>query len=208
MSRVDVLKSLLRSTAVSAAEGVRKLPISAAVQRLLSEAALGRAPITDAQLTAEAARVAGVTAATVRTDTERVRLHATFEDGSDVAFALRPAGVMFAPGGAKEVSFTVEPPEAADAGRARDLIGSIGSAVARRLWAPVLARAPRAPGSAPVSRQGARLYMDLRSVPEVRWGLGRRVPATVIEALSLKAIELEEAKLVLSITVPALEQMR
>jgi hypothetical protein len=205
LSQLDVLKSLLRSSARSASAGLRSLPLAVTVQRLLSEAALGRATISDAQLTAAVARVPQVTAATVSSGHDRLRVDASFDDGRQLALALIPAGIAFAPGGAKEISFAVEPSEAALDPRSREVLAAIAGEIARSLWRAVLGRAPRSEQGGTVSYEDGHLVVDLRSVPEVRWAANQRLPAAVIEAIRPRAIEIHEGRLTL---VLALDRLR
>jgi hypothetical protein len=201
MSQLDVLRSLLRSTARSATAGLRGLPVTAALQRLISEAGFSRVVISDAELTRAVARVAHATAATVSSGHGRVRIDASFDDGKQLAIALRPAGLAFAPGGAKELSFELEPASAALDPRSHEVLAAIAGQIARGLWRPALTRAPRSEHGAAVSREGAELVVDLRSVPEVRWALGQRLPAAIIEALKPGALQVRTGRLVLAISL-------
>jgi hypothetical protein len=205
-SRSDVLKSLLRSTARTAIDSVMSSKVGSNVQRLLTETSFSRVAIADAQLTAAVARVAHVAAATVSVGQDRVRVDVSFEDGKQLLMALRPDGMVFAPGGAKELAFTVEPEHAAAQGSSRDVIAAIAGEIARALWRPALTRAPRLPDhGAHVSHEGNRWIVDLRSVPEVRWALRQRLPALLIEAIRARGLELGDGRLVLTL---AIEGMR
>lgn len=182
-SRADVLKSLLRSTARSAVSAVKELPLTATVQRVVADAQLGRTAISDAQLTAAVARVPHVAAATVSVAHDCLRVDVVFEDGKQLLMAARPDGMAFAPGGAKELAFRVEPESAASQPGGFDVIAAIAGEIARGLWRPALTRAPRGGHGGFVSHLGGRLIVDLRSVPEVRWALRQRIPALLIEAI-------------------------
>jgi hypothetical protein len=204
-SRSDVFKSLLRSTARSAIDSVMGLKVASNVQRVLAETSFSRIAIQDAQLTAAVARVANVAAATVSVGQDRVRVDVSFDDGKQLLMALRPDGMVFAPGGAKELAFTVEPEQAAAQSSSRDVIAAIAGEIARALWRPALTRAPRSDHGALVSHDGCRLIVDLRSVPEVRWALRQRLPAVLVEAIRARTLELREGRLVLTL---AIEGMR
>ena len=203
-SRSDVLKSLLRSTARSAASRVMQLKVAANVQRVLSEASLSRTAIAGAQLTAAVARVPHVAAATVSVGQDRMRVDVSFEDGKQLLMALLPDGVAFAPGGAKELAFRVDPEQAASAPGTRDVLSAIAGEIARALWRPALARAPRSDHGAFVSYDAGRLIVDLRSVPEVRWALRQRLPALMIEAIRARALHTSEGRLVLALAIEGL----
>ena len=108
-SQSDVLKSLLRSTALSALARVKASPVTAAVKSKLAEVSFGRIVIADEQLTSAVARVARVSEATVRSGHGLLRIDVRFEDGRALLMALRPDGIAFAPFGPKELAFAVEP---------------------------------------------------------------------------------------------------
>jgi hypothetical protein len=203
-SRSDVFKSLLRSTARVAVERVKQLKVAADVQRVLSEASLSRAAIPDAQLTAAVARVPHVAAATVSVGHDRMRVDVSFEDGKQLLMALWPDGMAFAPGGAKELAFRVEPEQAASQPGCLDVLSAIAGEIARTLWRPALARAPRSDHGAFVSQDGGRLIVDLRSVPEVRWALRQRLPALMIEAIRARGLEIRDGRLLLALAIEGL----
>jgi hypothetical protein len=201
MGRIDVVSSLLRSTARSAASSLRSTQFAGALRRALSELAIGRVVVRDDQLTRAVGRVPGVAAATVSCAHSRVRIDLSFEDGTQLLMALRPAGVAFAPGGAKELSFLVEPPQCAQDLRSRDVLAAIAAEIARSLWRPILARAPHSEHSALVTADDAHLFVDLRSVPEVRWAQSQRLLASVIEALRPRTIDAEPGRLTLMLAL-------
>jgi hypothetical protein len=203
-SRTDVLKSLLRSTARSALSAVKELPIAASVQRAVQDASLSRVVIRDAQLTAAVARVPQVAAATVSVAHDRLRVDVGFEDGRALQMAIRPDGMAFAPGGAKELGFRVDPPAAAQRQGSHEVIWAVAAEIARALWRPALARAPRGGPGGYVSDYDGRLVVDLRSVPEVRWAMRQRIPSILIEAIKPRAIELHDGRLLVTIAIEGL----
>jgi hypothetical protein len=204
MSQLDVLKSLLRSGARSAQSSLRSLPLAVAVQRAVSDLGFNRVTIGDAGLTRAVTRVAEIAAVTVSSGQGRLRIDATFDDGSRLAFALLPAGMAFAPGGAKELSFTVEPSAASRDPRSREVVAAVAGEIARTLWRPALSRAPRSDQGASVSCHDDTLVVDLRSVPEVRWALRQRLPALLIEAIKPRALEIDNARIVLTLALDRL----
>jgi len=200
MSRLDVVKSLLRSTVRSAASGLQSTKVAETVQRVMREAGLGQGAISDARLTQAVARVPGVVAATVSSASDRVRVDATFDDGERLALSLRPASIHFATGGAKEVGFELARREGMFESRILEIAGAISAEIARGLWRAALTRAPRSDQGALASRDGERVIVDLRSVPEVRWALRQRLPAAMIEALALRSLETEPGRLLLRLS--------
>jgi hypothetical protein len=199
MSKLDVVSSLLRSSARSAAARVSNTQLGTALRRTLSELAPGRLAIRDDQLTRAVAQVHGVSAATVSSSHGRMRFHLSFDDASQLLMSLVPCGMAFAPAGAKELFFAIEPPEAARDHRSRDVVSAIAGEIARALWKPVLARAPQSEHGAFVTADNDRLVVDLRTVPEVRWALAQRMPRLVIEALRPRALEAYDGRVMLQL---------
>ena len=195
MSKLDVVSSILRSSARSAAASLSGTQLGAALRRALSEMSPGRVAVGDDQLTRAVARVHGVAAATVSSANGRMRFHLGFDDGSQLLMSLVPSGMAFAPGGAKELFFTVEPPEAAQDHRSHDVLAAVASEVAKILWRAVLLRAPQSDHGAFVTADSDRLVVDLRTVPQVRWALSQRLPKALIEALRPRALEAHDGKL-------------
>ena len=194
MARLDFLKSLARSAARSASDRLGASDLAEILRRRLGALSLLQTTLDDAQLTRAVGRSAGVAAATVQIDSGRLRVQVTDDAGRDTSMTLRPGNVSFAPHGAKEVSFAVEPPELADGALAVDIVGAIAAEVARTLWGPFLAGARRSSArrhthSAFVHRAGATLTADLRTVPEVRAILSQRLPAALLDALRLEGLQ-------------------
>jgi hypothetical protein len=125
----------------------------------------------------------------------------SLDNGKQLLLALWPDGMAFAPSGAKELAFRIEPDAAAAHPASREVVAAIASEIARALWRPALARAPRFDHGAFVSDSDGRLIVDLRSVPEVRWALRQRLPAILIEAIRARAIELRDGELVLALAI-------
>ncbi|MDD9944267.1 MAG: hypothetical protein OXU20_24705 [Myxococcales bacterium] len=193
MARFDFLKSLARSAARSASGRLGATQLTEHLRRRVEKLSLLQTSLSDAQLTRAVGRSMGVAAATVRIDGGGVRVQVTDEAGRDTSMTLWPGKVSFAPQGAKEVSFSVEPPELAERSVAIDIVGAIAGEVARTLWGPFLAGAQRRGNrrnshATFVHRAGPLLTADLRSVPEVRAVLGQRLPATLLDALRLEAL--------------------
>lgn len=206
MSRFDVFRSLLRSTVLSAEQGLANLPGADAVKRLIEQAAhgLGRVVVRDEQLTAAVARGGDVSEATVSSGRGCVRVDVTFNDGELLRMSLWPDGTAFAPLGAKELSFRVEPDDLAQRTRSRDVIGAIAGEIARTLWKPALARAPHSREPALVSSDRGRMIVDLRSVPEVRWAMRQRVYSAFVELLRPRTIEVGDGCLTLLLALEGL----
>ena len=198
MSRIDVMKSLLRSAAQGAESRIGQLTRTGALRRLVDELATGRNFIADAQLTAAIARLPNATAATVHTLPDGVRIDVAFDDGQDLKLRMQPDGVTFASHGAKELRFRVSPLSAATDARAADALTAIAGEVARALWGPLLPPPEARLALTPVHRDADLLFIDLRGLPAVRAALGQRLRAVGMETISLLAISAEQGGLRLS----------
>lgn len=196
MGRLDVLKSLLRSTALGAVDKLKNAEATAAARELIAQAGMMRARIDEAALTAAVARADNATAATVRAQDGRLLIDASF-DGSEqpLRIAVWPANVSFAPLGAKEVAFAVEPAEALRDPRARDVCGALATEIAHALWRSVIGPALPDDSRAFVSREGETLVADLRSVSAVRRNQAKKLAATFIEAIKPQRIDIAPGEL-------------
>jgi hypothetical protein len=192
MSRLDVMKSLVRSAAASAGALGRAIE---PLRKRVVELGQRRLTLPDYQLTAALARIPDVTAVTVSTRHGQLRVDASFRDGSTLLVHFIPVNVAFAPRGAKEWSLRTEPESAAYDARCTDIVAALASEVARKLWGPFL-RGREAVGRGPLAhRDGTTLVVDLRSVPEVRSALGQPLLAAAIEAFGLRSISADEGGL-------------
>src|ERR1700754_1620889 len=99
MSRIDVMKSLVRSAA-SSAGGLSRVWMHAPLRKRLIDLVQRRLILRDSQLTAAVARVADVSAATVSSRSGQLRVDASFRDGTNLLVHLTPLNTAFAPRGA------------------------------------------------------------------------------------------------------------
>jgi len=190
MSRLDVLKSLLRSAAQGATFSLGRIGVGGiSLRKRLTALAFRRMVLSDSQLTAAVARVPEVAAATVSSSGGRMRVDASFSDGRSLLVTLTPIGAAFAPRGAKELSMRAEPESAALNPRCGDIFAAIATEVAHALWGPFLRRQGETGRRALAHRHGNVLVVDLRSVPAVRLALAQPITASAIEALALRSVE-------------------
>ena len=134
-----------------------------------------------------------------------MRVHASTTDGALVQVELVPRHVRFAPQGAKELVFGVQPPEALRDHRVSDLAGVLGASIAHALWGLWLRRGSSEVGAAIVDREGDdALRIDLRTTPAVRAHHGQGPTAMLLEVLSLGRVEARDGALVLEIALPDL----
>jgi hypothetical protein len=188
MSRLDVLKSLLRSAATEAGGRIERLTHTGPLRKVIDQLATGNKLITDAQLTAALARMPGATATTVRSSAGGLYVDAGFTDGEELRVQLLPEGVTFAPHGAKEIRVRVSPPSAAVSSHASDALVEIGQEIARVLWGPFLPPQQAQATFTAVQRDGDVLILDLRSLPAVRAALSQRLRAMAMEAVTLQGL--------------------
>lgn len=202
--RVDLLKSLLRAAASRAGSELRRVAPLGAVRRALADALAQRAAIGDDTLTAAVAHADGVRAASVTARGGAIQFDVVFADARQLAAALVPLEPRFAPRGAKELRFRVEPPEAARDPRVAGVAAAVAGAVARALWGVLVAGRDDA-GAAIVDREGDELRVDLRTVPAVRRRVESRAPlGAVIDVMGLGALRAEDGRLTLELSLPQL----
>lgn len=201
MSRIDVLKSLLRAGADRAQRELDRVGPLALVKRIVKEVRDQRVALPDRLLTSAVAHGRGVRDASVSARRGAIRIDVAYDDGS-VSCALVPLSVHFAPQGAKEIIFRVEPPELSSDHRVRAATGSIATAIAEGVWAFAVGR-ETATGEAIVDREGdSCVRVDLRSVPSMRRLKG---PAAVaVELLAIEGLEVDEGTLYARLRLPAL----
>ncbi|MET0387970.1 MAG: hypothetical protein ABW321_18505 [Polyangiales bacterium] len=205
-SSLDVVRSLLRSAAKGASSQLARIGGNGSLRERLMAFAWRKLLLTDGKLTATVARVPDVAAATVSTSTGRLRIDASFHDGSNLLVTLTPLRCAFAPRGAKELSVRAEPESAALNPRSADIFAAIATEVAHALWGPFLQR--RSGGRpALAQRHGDVLVVDLRSVPAVRSAMTQPLMASAIEALGLRTVEVAPGGLKLVPSVPGFEML-
>ena len=205
MSRIDVMKSLLRSALQSTTEQLKRLNLPEPMRRALTDALARSLTLREARLTAAVGRLPALYAATVCVKPGTIKIDASLNDGSELKACLVPLGIAFAPGGAKDLSFRVQPPEAAAERAVCDAVGAIAAELAQAIWGPLLAL-NRGDGEAWafVEREGDILRADLRTVPAVRAAMARSPIAMVMEALIANALVAEHGQLRVTLSLPGM----
>ena len=204
MSRIDVMKILLRSAARAVSERARRLDLPATVRQALQDALARRVLLRDAQLTQAAGCAPRIAAITVCSKPEGLQIDASLVDGGELRAILVPLGAAFAPGGAKDISFRVLPAEAAEQRALMDVVCAITSLLARAVWGPFM---PPDCGTSPwaaVECDGDVMRVDLRTVPAVRAAMGRSPMNMVVDMLSIGEIRAEPGALHLTLALPEL----
>jgi hypothetical protein len=203
--RFDLLRSLVRAGAEGAGQGLRRLTGADSLRRALEDVRNKRAVLGDDALTAALAHAPGVQAASATVRQDALELDASFRDGSHVQFRLVPLGARFAPRGAKEVLFRVEPQELARDRRVSDLVSAVAGALAHAVWVALLPHPGSDVSGAIVERDGEdSLRVDLRTVPSVRRMSTRGPRGTLFEAIEVKGLHAEPGRLGIEIRLPEL----
>jgi hypothetical protein len=199
--RSDFVRSLVRGLAEGAGKRLG-IPL-ANLSRLLKEAIAQASSVSDRQIAKALTRIPEVREASAVCRDERIWIDATFQDGENIKVSVLPLQPRFAPRGAKELSFHVEPEQLAGRAQVRDLVGAIAALVAHSLWAPFFGRLLNPSFDAIAERDGAHVRVDLRSVPAVRTahqkGLGQ-----LFDMLELSSLSVSEGALRLHVKLPPL----
>jgi hypothetical protein len=199
--RLDSLKSLLHRAAKAGTEGLTRVPAVAGARALVAELRQRRASLPEAALSRVIAHAPGVRTCMVAVSGERIRVELGCDDGANLSLSIAPVSARFAPRGAKELLFELDPPERLDDSRARDVVGALAAAIARALWGPLLGPA-REGEYALVEREGARLRADLRTIPAVRAALESGPLAPAFDVIGIEGFALEDRALRVRIALP------
>ena len=199
--RLDILRSLVRAAADRAVDRLSGTRLASATKQILERLTQQRWRLSDEALTTAAAHAEGVDSAMVVCQAGKMFVDASMTSGKEVQFSLSPRSVRFAPRGAKEISFDVEPPDAHDT----SIVGALAACIAKATW-PMIAPADSVDvGGAIVEREAAgRLLVDLRSVPAVRRFASTQTAAMVFDLLELESIRVEPGALALKLKLPQL----
>jgi hypothetical protein len=204
VSRKDVIRSLFRSAVNTVAEPLKRISLPDELQQRIKDILKLRIAVRDQQLTAAAARAPGVAAVTVSVTEGRIRVDASLKDDRQLVLSLIPIASTFAPRGAKELLFSIEPLAAGRDSCALELVGALAGEIARAIWGPFLPRELASGYPAFVEHDGDLLRVDLRTVPELRAALRQRGAAMVIDLLEAKALVAQPGALRISLAIPQL----
>ena len=199
--RFDVLKSLFREAATGARDRILGAGPIARAREAFKEIARQRAMVPDADLTNAIAHAYGVRSASATARDGAVRVDVMFEDGDHLAASFIPLGARFAPRGAKEILFRVEPPERAVGPKAAEVAAALAGAVARGLYRGLL-RVEEGTQGAIVDRDDDVLRIDLRTVPAVRKMAGRGAIAMLMDVMEVRSIRADDGILSIDLKLP------
>lgn len=196
----DIFKSMVRSAASDVFDRVRNAGVTKAVVQAVGDLRTQRSRIGAKELSAACAEIRGVGSITIGFVAGKLDIYIERDGASEAtaAFQLEPASIRFAPRGAKEISFSVYPAEAASGPLTSDVVGCIAAEIASRVWS----FAPgKLSGAAFADRHGERLSIDLRDTPTGRSLRGS--PFEILaEAIELRALQVESDALVVQIGLP------
>ena len=199
--RFDVVRSWIRAAADRAIERAKDTKVAAAAMQALERITQQRWRLSDEALTAAAAHAEGVDSAMVACRAGRLYVDASMTNGNEVQFSLTPRAVRFAPRGAKEISFDVDPPGAHET----SIVGALAGCIARATWPMIAPGHTVDVGGAIVERESpGRLRVDLRSVPAVRRFASSQAAAMIFDVLELESIRVEPGALALKLKLPQL----
>lgn len=199
--RFDILRSWVRAAADRARDRAAGTRLASVTRKTLERLTQQLWHLTDDTLTAAAAHADGVESAMVVCKRGRIFVDASLKGGREVQFSIAPRGVRFAPRGAKEISFDVEPPGVFD----HSIVGAIAASIARATWPMILPPDTRDVGCAIVERESDdRVRVDLRTVPAVRRFASRGTAAMIFDVLELESIRVEPGALALKLKLPQL----
>jgi hypothetical protein len=199
--RFDILRSWVRVAADRAIDRLTGTKLASATKQIVERLTQQRWRLSDETLTAAAAHADGVDSAMVSCRSGKMFVDASMTSGKEVQFSLAPHAVRFAPRGAKEISFDVEPPGAHDT----SVVGALAACIAKATWPMIAPSDSIDVGGAIVERETAgRLRVDLRSVPAVRRFASNQTAAMVFDMLELESMRVEPGALALKLKLPQL----
>ena len=199
--RFDILRSWVRLAADRAVVRITGTKVASATRQILERLTQQRWRLSDELLTSAAAHADGVDSAMVACHSGRMFVDASMANGKEVQFSLTPRSVRFAPRGAKEISFDVEPPDAHDT----SIVGALAGCIAKATWPMIAAGDPNDFGGAIVERETpGRLLVDLRSVPAVRRFASTQTAAMIFDVLELESVRVEPGALAIKLKLPQL----
>ena len=202
VSRIDILRSLLRAGADRAAQELDRRGPMSTLRRALREIRQQQVTIEERQLTSAVAHCAEVRSASVSCRRGTIHIDATYENEA-LSCALEPIAARFAAQGAKELVFRVHPAEAARDSRSRQVTAAIAECVAHSAWAFSLGETPQATGTTIVDRDGTDcVRVDLRNIPAVRSLKGPS--AMVVEIFAIDQLEVGNGTLTVKLRLPPL----
>jgi len=201
--RFDIVRSWVRAAVDRTVDRVAGTKTASVTRQFVERLTQHRWRLSDEALTSAAAHADGVDSAMVACRSGRMFVDASMSNGREVQFSLAPRSVRFAPRGAKEISFDVEPPDAHDA----SIVSALAGCIAKATWPMIAPTGSIDVGGAIVERENpGRLRVDLRSVPAVRRFASTQTASMIFDVLELESLRVEPGALALKLKLPQLTQ--
>ncbi|MFW6051560.1 MAG: hypothetical protein ACODAU_10315 [Myxococcota bacterium] len=204
--RIDVVRSWVRSAAEGAGQGLRRVLPWHSFRRFLGDLRQRRVLVPASRIGAALAHTPGVRSLSVTPRDGRLWVDASYDTEGDLQIALAPVAVRFAPRGAKEVVFRVEPAQGPPDRRVAELVSSLAGVLAHDLYRPGLPGGePPDPSGAIVEREGSdRLRVDLRTVPAVRSARDSAALSVLLEVFRVRGMRIDAVGLRVEIELPTM----
>ena len=203
MSRFDIMRSWVRAAADLATDALLQSAPMSNLRQAFDQLRGQQASIDDQALGAAVAHADNVVEATVSCRNRKIYVDATTSTGADVQFSLRPTPARFAPRGAKEIGFEVEPTESLTA--AMPIVAVLAGLLAKSVWPMFFVSDDSTHAVGVVDRDGSgRVRVDLRSVPPVRKAMSSSALGMVAEVLEIERLVVETGRLLVKLKVPQL----
>lgn len=194
---------MVRGFAEGASRRVESLRPLRSLAKLVDDFQRAASSIPDSAISKGLARTEGIREVGAVCRDGRIWIDAVSESGESFKLSIAPLPPRFAPRGAKELAFEVQPPEASERALARELVGVVAAMVAHTLWAPLLGRTDSSALSAIAERDDAAVRVDLRSVPAVKQAQARGLGA-MFDVLELRYLRVDDGRLSMSLKLPGL----
>jgi hypothetical protein len=202
VSQIDRLRSLVRK----AGDRLGGTPWRA-VRQFVAEATRGQVRVAGRDVTRAVAHAPSVNAASVACDAGCIRVDVMLAEGSPLSASFVPLAPRFAPRGAKEITFRIEPADAARHPAVPAVAAALAATIARGLWGMLMP-----PGDEPalpiVDREDDLVRVDLRTLPAVRALLAQGKLGVMTDLLELGAVEPRDGELRLRLKMPAVGRPR
>lgn len=200
--RLDELRSLVRLFADRASERVREMPITKNVRRLVTDLQKQRSSVRDEALSSAVTQIAEAESGTATARRGAIHIDLAFTDGRRLVASLEPLAPRFAPRGAKEISFRVEPESAAFDGRLQDAAAAIAAVIGKTLYGMVMPAASFTANGGIVDRDADVLRIDLRNLPALRRAQSGPF-GVLLDVFELESLVAEDGELALRLKMPS-----
>lgn len=202
----DLVRSFVRAATEGVVKNASRIGGLDRIRSGIDDLTKQRISLRASTLTSVVAHLPGVSSASVTVSDGAIHIDVAFDDdGAFLQARLVPTRIRFAPRGAKEIGFRIEPRERAFSPRITDVVSAIGGAIAGALWPVGLGGPARDLGGAIVDRDGPDGFtVDLRTAPAIRALESRGGAGLVLEIIELGELTAVDGALVLQLKLPQL----